>query len=113
MKNRVFIVCEPTRRIAGEQVGTVDLTPAAEWGNPIVLLQSNQSLLNTAPTIETLCEKLRTFDDNDYLIPIGDPVLMCMAATVAAMYNGGRLKMLKWDRLIKRYVPIQVDIKEP
>lgn len=110
--NKVYIVCEPTRRIAGEQVGTVDLTPAGEWGEPIILLQSNQSLINTVPTIKTLCEKLRDFNDDDYLIPIGDPVLMCMAATVAAMYNGGRLKMLKWDRVIKRYVPVQVDIKE-
>lgn len=110
--NKVYIVCEPTRRIAGEQVGTFDLTPAAEWGDPVVLLQSNQTLINTAPTIQTLCQKLRTFNDDDYIVPIGDPVLMCMAAIVAAMFNEGRLKMLKWDRVIKRYVPIQLDIKE-
>lgn len=109
--NKVFIVCEPTHRIAGERVSSVDLTPAAAWGEPVILLQSNQSLIDPSPTIDTLHVKLRNFADCDYLVPIGDPVLMCAAAMVAASYNSGRVKLLKWDRMLKKYLQIQINIK--
>lgn len=108
VRKRVFIVCEPTHRIAGEQVSSVDLSPAADWGEPIILLQQKQSLLNPEPTVATLNEKLSDFGDDDYLVPIGDPVLMCAAAMSAAKHNAGRVKMLKWDRLLKKYIPIQI-----
>ena len=85
------------------------MTPAAEWGQPIILLQTKQTLLDPEPTIDVLHEKLKDFSDDDYLVPIGDPVLMCAAAMVAALYNEGRVKMLKWDRLCKKYIPIQID----
>lgn len=110
--NKVFIVCEPSHRISGERVGSVDLTPAADWGEPIILLQSSQTLLDPSPTITTLHEKLCSFSDDDYFVPIGDPILMCAAAAVAAMYNEGRVKMLKWDRFLKKYIPIQINIKD-
>ena len=109
---KVYIVCEPTQHRGGERISTVDLTPAADWGEPVILLQSNQTLLNPAPTIATLHAKLATFGDSDYLVPIGDPILMCIAAIVAASHNKGKVKFLKWDRILKKYIPIQSSIQE-
>jgi hypothetical protein len=110
--SRVFIVCEPTQRVAGERMRTVDLTPAAKYGEPVLLLKYSQSQLDMEGTVETLQDRLDDFDDEDYLVPIGDPVLMCAAALVAASRNNGRVKLLKWDRLQHQYIPIQLDIKE-
>jgi hypothetical protein len=107
---KVFIVCEPTVRLNGEFVQAVDLTPALEWGEPVVLLQQQQSFIAPTMTTHTLQNKLANFSEDDYLVPIGDPALMCVAAMVAGSFNNGRVKMLKWDRKIKKYFPVQVDI---
>lgn len=100
MKSTVFAVCEPP---------TMDLTPAAEYGQIEVLLTHSQSLLAPVPTIRKLKDKLRNFSDNDFLLPVGDPVLMSTVAMIAGEANNGRVSFLKWDRIQKRYLVIKVD----
>lgn len=111
-KARVFIVCEPTQNVAGERMRKVDLTPAAAYGDPVLLLKYSQSQLDMTGAVETLYDRLDDFNDEDFMVPIGDPVLMCAAAMVAASRNNGRVKLLKWDRLQHSYIPIQLEIKE-
>lgn len=105
----VYIVCEPTDTIAGMQRSKLDMTPAREYGELVILLPSSQSLLSTVPTVRTLKEKLRNFTDNDYILPVGDPVLMSTVAVIAAEQNGGKVKFLKWDKPTRRYFSIQID----
>lgn len=105
-QNRVFVVCEPVSR---EGASKMDLSPAAEYGELIVLNQHSQSLLAPVPTVRRLLDKLETFNDNDYILPVGDPVLMSTVAMVAARKNAGRVKFLKWDRIARRYIVIPVD----
>jgi hypothetical protein len=107
---KVYIICEPTRFQNGVEVKSVDLTPTTLWGEPVVLLPNMQSLISPESTVATLREKLATFDDSDFLVPIGDPVLMCLAATVASDVNNGRVAYLKWDRKLSAYVPIHAAI---
>lgn len=107
--NKVFIVCEPTHTVDGVTVASVDLSPAAKFGATEVLVPFTQSMLATVPTVRMLKEKLKYFSDEDYILPIGDPVLMSTVAMVAGEQNGGRVKFLKWDKLIKGYIVIQVD----
>ena len=56
-----------------------------------------------------LDRKLRTFNDDDYLLLAGDPVAIALASAIAARTNGGRLKMLKWDREQNMYFPLEAD----
>lgn len=107
---KVYVVCEPISLVAGIARPTVDLTPAAEFGDMEVLLPHSQSLLAPVPTIRVLKEKLRNFTDEDYILPVGDPVLMSTVSMVAAAQNGGRVKFLKWDKPMRRYFSILVDI---
>lgn len=111
MTGKVFIVCEPTRLQNGERIATVNLTPAAAWGEIEILLQHNQSSMNPDATVELLKRKLNYFCDDDYLVPIGDPILMCICASIAADMNHGRVKLLKWDRIQEKYIPIKLDIR--
>ena len=108
--SRVFVVCEPTLKRGDQFVPAFDLTPAAEYGEPIVLLQSPQSFLSASMTVKLLREKLVDFSDEDYLVPIGDPALMCATAMVCSAANKGRVRMLKWDRKLQKYFPILVDL---
>lgn len=107
---KVYVVCEPLKKVHGVDVPAMDLSPAAEHGELVVLLPHSQSLLSTVPTVRALKEKLRSFSDEDFILPIGDPVLMSTVAVVASYQNSGRVKMLKWDKNISRYLPIQIDI---
>ena len=109
---KVYIVCEPTRYVQGVETKSVDLTPAAAWGEPVVLLPNMQTLLSPDSTLDALREKLVTFDDSDYLVPIGDPVLMCVVASIASQMNNGRVAYLKWDRKISAYIPIHTNTKK-
>lgn len=98
----VFICCEPAKGF--------DFTPALAYGELKVLLTHTQSMLAPVPTIRQLKEKLANFSDDDYIIPVGDPVLMSTVACVASYVNHGRVKFLKWDRIQKKYISIQIDI---
>lgn len=108
-KPTVYIVCEPTRTIGDSKLPAMDLSPAAEHGELVVLMPQSQSMLAPVPTVRALKEKLRNFTDNDFILPVGDPVLIATVAMVASEQNGGKVKFLKWDRHLKSYYVIQVD----
>lgn len=84
--------------------------PAAEYGDLKVLLPPGQIMLATAPTVSQLRAKLKDFDDNDFLLAMGDPIAIGLAVAIAANNNGGRIKMLKWDRREHRYYAIEANI---
>lgn len=107
--SKVYVVCEPTHTIGGEVRTSMDFTPALEYGDLEVLLPQSQSMLAPVPTVRALKEKLRNFTDDDYILPVGDPVLIGTVVMVAAQQNGGKVKFLKWDRLQRKYFVIQVD----
>lgn len=108
--SKVFVVCEPLSFKNGNGgVAKIDMTPAAEYGELEVLLAHTQSLFAPVPTVRKLRERLENFSDADYILPVGDPVLMSTVAMVAAEMNHGRVKFLKWDRIQRRYIVIQVD----
>lgn len=109
MKSTVYAVCEPTHKIAGAERSAMNLTPALEYGELVILMPQSQSMLAPVPTVRALKEKLRNFTDEDYILPVGDPVLISTVAMVAAQQNGGRVKFLKWDKIQKKYFVIQVD----
>ena len=88
-----------------------DVTDATEFGDLEILTSSkNQTSYSTQPTIRKLNSSLYKFSDEDYLLLSGDPVAIALAAAIAAKYNRGRFKMLKWDRLENKYFPLQADL---
>lgn len=104
---KVYCVCEPVSHKEGG--ARIDITPASEYGEIEILLAHTQSLLAPVPTVRKLREKLADFCDDDYILPVGDPVLMSTVAMVAGEMNHGRVKFLKWDRIQRRYLTITVD----
>lgn len=106
----VFVTCEPTKKTAFG-VKTLDLSPAFKYGDVEVLIQHNQSLLAPVPTVRELRNKLATFCDEDYILPVGDPALIATVAIVAAQINDGKVRFLKWDRFLNAYIVVQIDAK--
>ncbi len=87
-----------------------DFSQARKFGELQVLVAGNMSLVSSVPVVRALKEKLKSFSDDDYLLAVGDPGIVATASMIAAKNNYGRVKLLKWDRVMTDYIPISIDI---
>jgi hypothetical protein len=94
-----------------QEVRGRDFSDALSFGDIEVLVPAiEQATLSTQPVVRRMLRSLFKFTDEDYLLLAGDPVAIATAAALAAYHNRGRFKVLKWDRLSEKYLPLQVDI---
>ena len=85
-----------------------DITDATAFGELEILLPAGeQASYSTQPTIRRMIRKLSKFSDDDYLLLAGDPAAIALAASIAARFNAGRYKMLKWARQQEKYFPLE------
>lgn len=99
---RVFVVQEVPGR---------NITHAFDFGSVEVLLSPGvHVVLSPGPVARIMRQKLADFNDDDFLVPIGDPAAIAMAASIASYVNDGRYKLLKWDRATERYYPVVIDV---
>ena len=106
----------------GKMSGTVFVTqdspgrnffPALKYGELVPLFPGNaQVVLSATPTIRSLKTKLKNFNDEDFLLLTGDPVIMGLSITIALELNLGRAKLLKWDRQERDYFPVTINLHE-
>jgi len=88
-----------------------DLSDAVTFGELDILVPAKEQIaLSAMPTLRRMERKLSKFTDQDYLILSGDPVCIGIACALAASNNNGKFKVLKWDRLQARYLPISVNL---
>lgn len=93
------------------ETGQHNITSALDFGEIEIVLPGNaQVAFSVAPTVARIQRKLANFTDEDYLLFIGDPTAIGIISAVAASKNHGRYKCLKWDKIERRYIPIQVDL---
>jgi hypothetical protein len=98
--------------VTQEQVGK-NLLPAAKYGEISVLLPSDfQVGFSAGQVTNHLDVKLSNFSDTDYLVLIGDPVIIGIATAVAAKWNKGKVKLLKWDKQEKMYYVVSINLYE-
>jgi hypothetical protein len=90
-----------------------NLLPAMAFGNLMFLLHPGaQVSFSPGPLVTKMERHLRTFNDDDFLLLIGDPAAMGIAGALAAKHNNGKFKLLKWDKREMKYYPISVDINQ-
>ncbi len=104
-KRRVFVV---------QDDGSKDLVPASAMGD-IVVLNTRSLPLFRDPT--EILDAMRNamvhhrFSSTDWLIPIGDPLLIGAAIHMAASMCNGVVSCLKWDNRHQKYFPITLNLK--
>lgn len=110
--SKVFVPQQPSRFDAATRlwIPTVNLDPAKEYGAVEVMLPPNANRLHTAPLIAALKDKMSEFTEDDYIVAVGDPSLIAAAACIASRKTGGLLKMLKWDRMSRNYIPVEIQL---
>ncbi len=82
------------------------INKAERWGEIIYLLSPSAHPFNPDLVLGDLHEKLSGFNDEDYLLLIGNPGLIGMATALAAYYNEGRVKLLQWSGRHNEYTEI-------
>ena len=90
-----------------------NIISAKKYGELVpVFEEGKQIMLSPAPAIKKLNYILKDFNDNDYLLLIGDPSMIGLACSIAAYNNRGKYNVLKYDRRTFTYYPIQIDLNE-
>jgi|TARA_R100000995_G_scaffold84152_1_gene61991 hypothetical protein len=90
-----------------------NIISARQYGELIPIFEEGkQIMLSPAPAIQKLKYILRDFNDDDFLLLIGDPSMIGLACAIAADKNRGKFKVLKYDRRTYEYYPIDIDINE-
>ena len=88
-----------------------NLVPAQKYGELVPLLPARANLmLSTGPEVKMLKRKLMDFNDDDYLLLIGDPAAIGLCCAIAASINS-KFSVLKWDRQEMTYYPVSFDIR--
>lgn len=108
--SRVFCVTEPITYKDGAPVPLFDISPAREFGEVTILTEHNQSMSASVPMVRMLREKMKDFDDSDYILPVGDPVIIATVAAIAADMNAGYFQMLKWNKRMRKYEVFKINV---
>ena len=107
----VFITQLSSRLEHGSWVPSVDVTPAREFGELHFMIPAGVNFPEARMAEAQLWAQLDVAPGfrnvQDFLLPMGDPVVM--AAAIARL--GARrepFRILKWDRFEKRYVAFTI-----
>lgn len=106
---KVFIPQVVERVTAGRRVPVYDFTPAAAFGTLTPILDPEDDPLFIARMTVKIKEALKDFTPDDYLVCVGDPTVLAACAG-AIFLRRKTVKMLKWDRHMGRYIPVEVTL---
>ena len=86
---------------------------AQKFGDIKVLLkEDSQIIFSPGPIIFSLRQKLKNFNEEDYLLLTGDPAIIGVACSVVSDTTNGKYNLLKWDRQERMYYPIKINLYE-
>jgi hypothetical protein len=93
-----------TRVFISQDVPKLNLTPAKAYaGEFVVILPPGEMTRDLKRTISNIKHKLSDFQRGDYLLLIGDPIVMGLTLAIALNMADYSLKVLRWDRQEKVY----------
>ena len=107
-KSKVWIPQEPMvkDRDTGEWISKgFDLASASQFGSSIIVWQHGASILQRDMIEDRALEVARQYDElEDYVVCLGSPTLIA-ALGWAIGWEGKTLRVLEWDKRLKRYYP--------
>jgi len=90
-----------------ELVDAFDLSSSIKYGELRFLLSPKASPFNPESVLRELRVKLDQYKTEDYLLLVGNPVLIGFAVALAARATqGGQVNVLQWSGRHQEYIPI-------
>ena len=111
-KRKVLVPQIPHRldRSKGE-LRPLDISSAHEWGEVEVILTPNANPFTSMESIvEDLHGALEHMTSDDFLLLIGNPVIIGVMTAIAAHYADGNVKMLQWHGKDRCYNAVDVNL---
>lgn len=110
-KPKVFFPQVPSRREGNMWVPTINIAPAERHGDIETLLPPGSQFFAAAETTRLIKQRLHELDyqQGDFLVAVGNPVIMFVTAAVAARRSNGCLNVLVWDKHSSSYVPYELE----
>lgn len=107
---RVFVIQNQHRWSAEQRefVPKYDVGSAKQYGDLHEVLSPTASPFKPALVLPDIRAALSDFSDDDYLLLIGNPVLIGMSVAIAAAANKGRVKLLQWSGKESKYICVQI-----
>lgn len=108
---KVYITQVPHRRDrdTGAFVPSVNIAPASEHGELVVMMPPRAAFHATGDLVRQMREHLKDYDyeAGDCLVALGDPAIIAVACAILGKMHG-RFTVLKWDKNVGRYLPAHV-----
>ena len=99
----VYVVQQPAPNI--------NILSASDFGYLVICLPNrDQAILSTAPYEQKMKKNLQDFRKQDYLLAVGDPVIIGISTAAVSEVTTGQFNILKWDKREFRYYPLEVDM---
>ncbi len=84
---------------------------SSKYGELVWLLSPSANPLSDVDSlVEELHDKLENYTGSDYIILIGNPILIAAAVTIAAFWNDGCVNLLQWSN--GGYIPVFLNLHE-
>ena len=106
---KVFIPSLPTRfdAVTGTRIPSLDLNPASNYGELVVWTRGPHEPDDISAAAKTVTRMSHAVKEDDYVLAAGD--LIVAAAAIAAIHKRlGKVKLLRWDRRVKKYDVMEV-----
>ena len=89
----------------------INILGASDFGYLVICLPNrDQAIYSTAPYTQKMKKNLQDFRKEDYLLAVGDPVIIGISTAAVSEVTNGQFNMLKWDKREYRYYPLEVDM---
>ena len=99
----VYVVQEPD--------SSKNILSASDFGVLEFILPARENMMfSPIPTITRIKKALKEFNDEDFLLLIGDPAAIGVAVHIALQNNRQKARLLQWDKREYRYYPVEVTI---
>lgn len=113
MSSRVFVVQEQMRYSPEEgrlvpRFDTIDR--AQEFGEIRYVLPNSAHPFQVDENVRIIGDALETFSKDDYLVLVGNPILLGIVTACAAERTHGFVHFLQWSARSGQYIPVPVQM---
>ena len=94
----------------GQLVPKHNVSAARRFGDIKEILAPNAKPFMPELVIDNIYKALATFNNDDYILAIGNPILIGWSMTIAALMNDGKGRALQWNGKRREYVEIRYNL---
>lgn len=98
---KVFVVQDPHDK---------NILPAAIFGDIEVILFTADLERGYEHCVQRLQDSLCKIQEDDFILPIGDPIMIAIAGYMGFHFGEGSMNLLRWNKTQYKYAPVHLKL---